>query len=105
MPFRTEHSARQKDPGRYKKFRAGKPSGFPAGVYVLYGLRRVGGKTVSEIQTIRFKISQWTADRARRWLKNHGFKSRLEVAKPIKKMFAGNWAVVEKEENFWDGAI
>lgn len=97
MPFRTEHAARQKDPKRYKgRFRRGKPSGFPAGVYVIYGLRNVNGKTVSEIQAIRFKISSWTPERARKWLKKHGFKTTLEVAKPIKKMLY---------DSFWEGVI
>jgi hypothetical protein len=96
MPFRTEHAARQTDPGKYTGFARGKPKGFPAGVSVVYGLRTIGGKTKSEIQTIRFKASQWTPKQARKWLKDHGFKSTLEVAKPIKKAIG---------DEFWEGAI
>jgi len=72
VPFPNEHAARQKPPGGYKRFRRGKLPGAPKGVSAIWGITTAGK---AEIQSLRFDVSLWTADRAKRWLKLHGFKS------------------------------
>jgi hypothetical protein len=72
VPFPNEHAARQNPPNKYQRFRRGKLSGAPKGVSVIWGITSAG-KT--EIQSIRFDVSLWTADRAKSWLKKHGFKT------------------------------
>lgn len=94
-PFPNEHAARQTDPGQYDTFRRGRPKGFPNGIDVIFGIKNVGGKRVSEIQSLRFKSAIWSADKARKWLKEHNFKTSLEEArKPTKK-----------NDDFWNGII
>lgn len=87
MPFPNEHAARQTNPGKYNSFRRTHPQGFPAGIDVIYGIWTVGGKRKTEIQTIRFDRKKWTPEAAKKWLKDHNFKTAgFEVAaKPVKK--------------------
>jgi len=93
MPFPNEHAARQKDPGRYKSFRRMRPKGFPAGIDAIIGIL---GRGLSEIQSLRFDKEKWSPEAARKWLKEHGFKTELEPAgKPKEKV----------EKTFWDGVI
>jgi len=102
-PFPNEHAARQTEPSQYDSFRRNHPKGFPAGIDVIFGLKTVNGKTVSEIQTIRFKSDKWTPEKAKEWLKDHNFKTNLEVAsKPVKKHI-GYW--IETDKSFWNGVI
>ena len=118
MPFPNEHAARQTNPSKYDTFRRAHPKGFPAGVDVIYGIWTVGGKRKSEIQTIRFRVSNWTVEKAREWLKKHGFKTAIERATNPKKpagahketaktaneeQIAPGW--IEKRRNFWDGVL
>lgn len=72
MPFKNEHAARQMDPGGFTRFRRGTPKGFPAGVSVIFGVKAAGG---SEIQSVRFDRKKWTVPRAKKWLKDRGFKT------------------------------
>jgi 2'-5' RNA ligase len=76
MPFKNQHAARQKDPGKYKSFRR-KNNEFGKGVDVIYGITSDGK---AEVQSIRFKASKFTPDEAREWLKDHGYKTGLEEA-------------------------
>lgn len=76
MPFANQHAARQTEPGKYDTFRRGHPSGFPAGVDVIYGIK--SGK--SEIQSVRFDSSKFTVQQAKDWLKEHSFKTGVEAA-------------------------
>ncbi|PNX51458.1 MAG: hypothetical protein BV456_03080 [Thermoplasmata archaeon M8B2D] len=102
-PFPNEHAARQTEPGQYDSFRRNHPKGFPVGIDVIFGLKTVNGKTISEIQTIRFKSDKWTPEKAKEWLKDHNFKTNLEVAsKPVKKHI-GYW--IETDKSFWNGVI
>lgn len=74
-PFPNEHAARQAPPGNFTSFRRKKLSGAPAGIDAIFGLKKVGGKTVSEIQSLRFDAKLWTPAKAKQWLKDHGFKT------------------------------
>lgn len=93
MPYPNEHTARQTDPGKYKKFARGHPKGFPKGVDVIYG---ISAKGKSEIQSIRFDKKKWTSARAKAWLKAHKFK-------------AGGFEAAAKAESvskdLWNGVI
>jgi hypothetical protein len=100
MPFPNEHAARQASPSRYTRFTSGALSGAPAGVRAIFGVRPNGK---SEIQSLRFDRSKWTVDRARTWLKNHGFKSRIEPASPEKSEKSD--APVSKRSTFWGGVL
>jgi hypothetical protein len=90
MPFANEHTARQADPGKFKTFRRGVPDGFPAGVSVVYGIKD-GGGTV--IQSLRFDAGKWPAEKAKAWLKDHGFMTgafaaatgKTDLAKKLKR--------------------
>jgi len=87
MPYKNEHAARQLSPDQFDQFRRGIPSGFPSGVSVIYGIKN--GKT--SIQSIRFDKDKWTIDEAKKWLKDHGFKSYIEpAATKIQKDFWNN---------------
>jgi hypothetical protein len=90
-PFPNEHAARQAPPGKFDTFRRGKLPGAPAGISVIFGIRNVGGKKVSEIQSLRFDAKLWTPAKAKKWLKDHGFKTggfEAATGKPkgVKKM-------------------
>lgn len=105
-PYPNEHASRQTDPKQYKEFTRGSPPGFPAGVDAIYGIKTVGGKRKSEIQSIRFKASMWTPERAIAWLKRNKFKTNLERAtgskKDVKKEIGFNdiWTT---KKSFWEG--
>lgn len=88
MPFPNEHAARQADPKSFDSFRRdASPKGAPKGVSFIYGIK--DGK--SKIQSIRFDRKQWTPERAKTWLKEHGFKTAgfeaAGKAGPVKKGF------------------
>lgn len=92
MPFPNEHAARQTDPKKYTSFRRGSPKGFPSGVDVIYGIK--DGK--SEIQTVRFKSSKWTVNKAKVWLKKNKFKTAIEPASKKGKTMEKREAIVHK---------
>lgn len=85
MPFPNEHASRQTDPKQYDDFRRVRPKGFPFGIDVIFGIKTIQGQRKSEIQSLRFDSSKWTPEKAKMWLKDHGFKTTLEEA--IKKDF------------------
>lgn len=76
-PFPNEHAARQADPGQFKTFRRGSLPGAPAGVHVIWGITAAGK---SAIQSLRFDASKFTPEQAKKWLKEHNFKTGLEAA-------------------------
>lgn len=77
MPFANEHRARQANPDQFDRFRRVKPDGFPAGVEAILGFKGDGG---SEIQSLAFDSSQWSAADAKKWLADHDFTTALEEA-------------------------
>ena len=92
MPFPNEHAARQKDPAQYEKFRRVHPEGFPDGIDAIFGMK--AGEAKSEIQSLRFDRKKWTVEATRKWLKDHGFKTIIEEATPVKV-----------SKSFWNGVL
>ncbi len=86
-PFANEHAARQADPKSFDDLRR-KNNDLGSGIHVIWGIK--GGKTKE--QSIRFDASKFTPAQARKWLKEHNFKTVLEVATKTKK-------AMEKEDN------
>lgn len=101
MPYPNEHAARLKSPSKYERFARTKPKGFPAGVSVIWGIRKnPQGKNVTEMQAIRFDRKKWTAEKAKAWLASHDMKPILfePASTPTKKD-------VSVEKGFWSGVL
>ena len=78
-PFPGFHAARQEDPGRYDEFRYAKDAG-GSGIDFIYGIRTVDGKKVTEVQSVRFDKDKYTVEQAKKWLKEHDYKTEVEPA-------------------------
>lgn len=76
MPYPNEHAARQHDPSKYKDFRRSTLK-LPKGISAIIGILP-NGKT--EIQALRFDRKLWTPSQAKKWLREHNFKTNLETA-------------------------
>lgn len=70
MAFANEHSVRLQDPDKYDDLRTEKDK-FAPGVHAVYGVTAEG---TSELQSIRFSVSRWTAVDAEAWLEKHDYK-------------------------------
>lgn len=68
MPYPTEHAARLKNPG---SFQAGSFRRIPVtrGVFAIIG--RLPGQTTTTTQAYRFDKNVFTADEAKKWLKDN----------------------------------
>lgn len=83
-PYRTEHAARQIDPGQFKSF--GRKTVFHGSgdnrkaIYFVIG--GYAGKAGSAVQSVRFPVEQWTVDQAKEWLRGHGMSDVVEPAVP-----------------------
>lgn len=88
MPFPNQHAARQANPKGFVRFRQGKLKGAPAGVSVVFGVKKDGK---SEIQSVRFDSKKFTVAQAKAWLKGKGFKTGVEAASG-KKTNKSAWA-------------
>lgn len=68
--FPNEHAARQVDPGDFVRFNRvkGTERGFPAGIDLIFGIRR---DNTSAIQSVRFDREKWTPTQAKKWLHDH----------------------------------
>lgn len=75
-PYPNEHAARQNPTSKYTKFRR-QNNKFGAGIHVIFGITSDGK---SEVQAIRFDKTKFTPEQARAWLKEHDYKTTLEVA-------------------------
>jgi hypothetical protein len=71
MPFPNEHAARQRSPEGCKRLRRNN-NALGTGIDVIWCVK-ADGKT--EIQTIRFRKNRFTAAEARKWLREHSFKT------------------------------
>ena len=67
MPFPTEHAARLKQPGSYKRIRRENDK-FAAGIHAIWGVKE--DDTV-ELQAVRFDKSKFTVAQAKQWLKDN----------------------------------
>lgn len=79
MPYEAEHAARISNPDKYAKFRRENDK-FGKGIDVIWGITDAG-KT--EIQSIRFDASKFSATEAKKWLKDHDYKP-IEFAEASK---------------------
>jgi len=89
MPFPNFHAARQKSPSLFEpsSFRTS-TANFPKGITAIIG--RLKGKSKTTIQSLRFDRKLWSPAEARKWLKDNGFNTSLEVA---------------TNKSFWAGVI
>ena len=73
MPYPRDHAARLRDPAKYAGIRRENDK-FGKGIHAIWGIRK-DGKV--ELQAIRFSASRFTADEARKWLADHGYRPIL----------------------------
>ena len=92
-PFPNEHAARQLDPKGFDSF-ARKNNHFGPGIHAIFGIK--AGK--SKVQSVRFSAAKFTTEQAKAWLKEHGYKTTLEAAKPTKKDEGADVLTVKSEE-------
>lgn len=79
MPYPTEHAARVKDPGLFESdsFRSKQLTG---GIRIIIG--KLKGESGTTTQAYRFSINQFTAEAAKKWLKDHNISFiKFEAAK------------------------
>lgn len=76
MPFPNYHTSRQQDPGKYESIRTSKNK-FGEGIDVLFGVKK-GGSV--EVQSIHFLASKFTVAEARKWLREHNYKTNIVPA-------------------------
>ena len=71
MPYPTEHAARIREPGDFEdnSFRR---KNIETGIDIIIG--KLKGKTTTTTQAYRFKKDKFTADEAKKWLKDHNIK-------------------------------
>jgi len=72
-PYPNEHAARIRDPEEFKEdsFRRKKLEG-EEGISIIIG--KLKGEDTMTTQAYRFSIENWTADEAKKWLKDHNIK-------------------------------
>ena len=69
-PYPNEHAARLRDPGKYDTFRRKNNEG-GEGVDFIFGIQE--GQEGAELQAIRFRADQFTAEQARQWLQENDY--------------------------------
>ncbi len=92
-PYPNEHAARIRDPEEFQEdsFRRKKLEG-AEGVSIIIG--KLKGEDTTTTQAYRFSIENWTADEAKKWLKDHNikYKSFEPATNEKKKSTADNSA-------------
>ena len=91
-PYPNEHAARIRDPEEFKEnsFRRKALEG-EKGIDIIIG--KLKGEKNTTTQAYRFKIENWTADEAKKWLKDHNIKYKVfEPASGKKESQAGKTA-------------
>ena len=71
MPFKEEHAARVRQPGRFEK-ESFRRKNISSGVYVILGKEK--GESGLTAQSYRFKKDTFTAKQARDWLTKNNIK-------------------------------
>jgi hypothetical protein len=74
MPYPTEHAARVKEPDLFRRVRDITKAMRKKGWVIPAGIRVLGGPLKGEgwsVQAWRFDTAKWTADEARKWLKDN----------------------------------
>jgi HK97 family phage major capsid protein/HK97 family phage prohead protease len=69
-PYPNEHAARLRNPGQYDRFRRRNDEG-GKGVDFIFGIKE--GEEGADLQAIRFRLSEFTADEARAWLRERDY--------------------------------
>ncbi len=69
-PYPQEHAARLKDPSAYDRFRR-RNNAAGKGVDFIFGIKT--GEQGTDLQAIRFRLSEFTASEARQWLREHDY--------------------------------
>ncbi len=76
-PYENEHAARLKDPDKYDRFRRTNNK-FGDGIHAIWGIEDQGeGDPKVELQAIRFNKEKFTAEEAKKWLKENHYKCIL----------------------------
>ncbi len=91
-PYPNEHAARIRDPEEFEEnsFRRKALEG-EKGIDIIIG--KLKGEKNTTTQAYRFKIENWTADEAKKWLKDHNIKYKVfEPASGKKESQAGETA-------------
>ncbi len=70
-PYPNEHAARLRDPGQYDRFRR-RNNAAGKGVDFIFGIKE--GESGAELQAIRFKLSEFSAAKARAWLRERDYE-------------------------------
>src|SRR3990167_3676446 len=94
MPFPTEHAARLKQPGSYKRIRRENDK-FAAGIHAIWGVKE--DDTV-ELQAVRFDKSKFTGAQAKQWLKDN---NRVPLEFEEASDGSAELAEVEAQESQW----
>jgi len=71
MPYPSDHSARVRDPGDFKK-ESFRRKNIAPGIDIIIG--RLKGETTATTQAYRFDKNKFTAAQAKKWLKDHDVK-------------------------------
>ena len=69
-PYPREHAARLRDPDQYDRFRR-RNNAAGKGVDFIFGIK--SGQSGADLQAIRFRLSEYTADEARKWLSDNNY--------------------------------
>ena len=69
-PYPNEHAARLRDPSQYDRFRR-RNNAAGKGVDFIFGIK--SGQDGAELQAIRFRLSEYSAAEARKWLSDNNY--------------------------------
>lgn len=75
-PYPNEHAARLQEPSRFDSFRRTNGSSrlnIPESIAIIWGHPKGAPEDSFEIQALRFPVKTWTAEEARKWLKEHKY--------------------------------
>lgn len=104
MPYPNEHALRLQDPKKFDEFRS--TSGgklfnkvdVPKSVRIIWGHPKGANKGVFVPQALRFPTKSFTADEAKKWVKDHEMKGTFEPAEAKKESLI---ALAEAFQSLW----